>query len=491
MSDIIYIIISVGLSTASILLFKRTRKTFKHLLAFLFFFSIFLLLLCLYFVSDYFTGSGITIATIFHLIYGLGGAGYLEYKWLIISTVFLFFSGLFAITYFIKSPYHKHKRPTSILLPYSLIILSILSSPAGPDLYNVFSEPRPAVDFYTYYQKPNLTALSDSTKNIIFIYAESLEQTYFDERRFPGLIKELRELESHSTCFTNINQVAGTEWTVAGLTASMGGIPLFVPLDGRSISNMDRFLPNAVLFSDLLKEAGYNLTYLGGADLDFGGKGKLFKSHGFNEVWGKKELAQYLDDPTYQSGWGLYDDTLFDLAFDRFLSLSSAGTNFGLFLLTLDTHHPNGIISESCRHIKYLAGDNPILNAVASSDHLITKFINQLLQSPFSDQSIIVLVSDHLAMQNTASDLLDGARRRNLFMIIEPGKSSQVNVNTKGSMLDVSPTVLPFIGFSGQIGLGRNLMDIEKSQESDISHIHQNLDRWKRSIYEFWNSSPD
>ena len=284
MSDIIYIIISVGLSTASILLFKRAQKTFIHLLAFLFFFSIFLLLLCLYFVSDYFTGSGITIATIYHLIYGLGGAGYSEYKWLIISTVFLFFAGLFAITYFIKSPYHKHKRPTNILLPYSLIILSILSSPAGPDLYNVFSEPRPAVDFYTYYQKPNLTALSDSTKNIIFIYAESLEQTYFDEGRFPGLIKELRELESQSTCFTNINQVAGTEWTVAGLTASMGGIPLFVPLDGRSISNMDRFLPNAVFVSDLLKEAGYNLTYLGGADLDFGGKGKLIKSHGFNEV---------------------------------------------------------------------------------------------------------------------------------------------------------------------------------------------------------------
>ena len=39
-------------------------------------------------------------------------------------------------------------------------------------------------------------------RNVVFIYAEGLERTYFDETLFPGLINKLRVLESKGTYFT-------------------------------------------------------------------------------------------------------------------------------------------------------------------------------------------------------------------------------------------------------------------------------------------------
>ena len=45
----------------------------------------------------------------------------------------------------------------------------------------------------------------------------------------------------------------------------------------------------------------------------------------------------------------MYDDSLFELAWEEFISLAQHEEPFGLFLLTLDTHHPDGYSSASCQ----------------------------------------------------------------------------------------------------------------------------------------------
>jgi phosphoglycerol transferase len=65
-------------------------------------------------------------------------------------------------------------------------------------------------------------------KNIVFIYAEGLEQTYFDQGVFGDLLPNLRELSKSAHRFTNVYQTSGTGWTMAGIVASQCGFPLVV-----------------------------------------------------------------------------------------------------------------------------------------------------------------------------------------------------------------------------------------------------------------------
>ncbi len=319
---------------------------------------------------------------------------------------------------------------------------------------------------------------------MVLIYAESLERSYFDESVFPGLIRGLREVERQSTYFTNIKQAPGTGWTIAGMTASQCAIPLFTPSHGNSMSGMDQFLGSATCLGDLLSQADYHLEYMGGASLRFAGKGKFYKSHSFSEVNGREELLAKLPDATYKTAWGLFDDSLFDMVYERFIELSEKDEKFGLFTLTLDTHHPNGHPSKSCEHIQYKDGKNPILNAVACSDFLITRLIQKIKNSRYADNTIIVLVSDHLAMRNTAFNLLNHLDRKGLFMIID-GKTFK-EIDTLGSTLDIGVTILPFIGYTGQIGLGRNLSAVFEG-DKERATIRHNLPGWKQEILQFWD----
>jgi phosphoglycerol transferase len=487
-------VLSAILFTAGLYLFKKTRLSKVGIGLFLVMASCSAFLFIVYGAAYYFTGNGIDEATMYHLEYGLDGAGFLEYGGLIATIGALIIGFMCLLWYILKKANNEKPHIMKSVLSYFLLSASLFLNPATLDIYKLQkeslildSQPQSATDFYDYYRNPHISARpSSSQKNLVFIYAESLERTYFDETLFPGLIKGLREIESKSTYFTNIRQVTRTGWTMGGMTASLCGIPLFTPSHGNSMAGMDQFLSSVVCLGDLLKNKGYHLTYMGGASLDFAGKGKLFKTHGFTDVLGREELVPRLENKNYKTDWGLYDDSLFDMVYNRFIELSEQGGKFAIFTLTLDTHHPNGHPSKSCKDIKYKDGSNSILNAVACSDCLITKFIKKIIKSPYADKTVVVLVSDHLALRNTASDLLQKRNRRNLFMIIDPNKKKSKEVRAVGSTLDIGTTLLPFIGYNGDIGLGRNLLSATEP-EKDRRYIHANLRKWKREIVKFWN----
>lgn len=496
MSNGIFIILSAILLIVGLRVFNKTQPSKVTLGVFFVMAFSSIILFIAYEVATYFTGNGIDEATIYHLKYGLDGVGFLEYRWLIGTIIIALILGFFYLSRIIlKRENSRDSHRINSLSPFFFLSSSLLLNPASIDIYNLHanslitteqSTHKTTTSFYEHYRKPYIEASENSHKNIVFIYAESLERTYFDKTIFPDLIKGLRELESKSTYFTNIKQVTQTGWTVAGMTASQCGIPLFTPSHGNSMSGMDQFLSSAVCLGDLLNERGYQLNYMGGASLNFAGKGKLFKTHGFTNVLGRDELLPKLENEAYKTGWGLYDDSLFNMIYSRFIELSEAGDKFGLFTLTLDTHHPNGHPSKSCKGTEYKDGSNPILNAVACSDYLISNFIKKIIESPFSDQTIVVLVSDHLAMRNTAYDLLQTKDRRNLFMIFDTSKHSLMGIKTVGSTLDIGATLLPFLGFTGDIGLGRNLLNDEMLEE-DRLFIHSKLGKWRQPISAFWD----
>jgi len=490
------IIISIVLLAAGIYVFGKNRHDKMVRFAFLFVSLASFLLIIFHEVISFFTGKGIDEAALYHLRYGLEGAGFGEYYWLIMSASLAILLGIIGAVWFImRNPVGKKANFENSTIAFTLLIVSVLLNPTILSLYDLQAKNETltqkqqaeiSTDFYHYYQEPYITPQGDSQKNIVFIYAESLEHTYFDEALFPGLMKNLKDIESRNVSFTGISQATGTGWTMGGVTASLCGIPLFTTSHGNSMAGMDEFLPAAKCLSDLLHEQKYELEYLGGADTAFAGKGKFLKTHGFSKVQGYQELISDTKDQDSVSGWGISDDEILGLSYERFEQLSEMGGKFGLFTLTLDTHQPTGHPSKSCHDIVYQDGKNKMLNAVACSDRLIADFIKKIIASPYASKIVVVLASDHLAMKNTASALLDKVDRKNMLMIIEPGQNEQKIIETPGSTLDIGPTIIPLIGYQGEIGLGRNLLSDDSNVGQERNTIRKNLTRWRDPIIQFW-----
>ena len=210
----LFIIFSIGILffIAGIFLFKKAATSKINKIIYIILALVTYLGYISYAIADYFTREGINAAVIFHLKYGLKGAGIMEY-WNLISLalISIFFGTILAYWASINNKKNTKKNNYHLSIAYLFMAISICINPASKDLLNLYNYSNSKNDskqFAEYYKKPRITQ-NNKNKNLVFIYAEGLERTYFDEKVFPGLINGLKELQSSSTYFTNINQVEG------------------------------------------------------------------------------------------------------------------------------------------------------------------------------------------------------------------------------------------------------------------------------------------
>ncbi len=458
-------------------------------------FSLLLFFLCLYVIlnlvligSNYFTGDGITDAVLYTVTSSLKGAGLTKY--------ILPFSGLVVALAVIvsllvwclkKRKSHNSSWKFSVLA----VVLAVFSVGSTQAFQNISRLVKTQIsgdtaDFDTYYKVPQ-KVVKGKKPNLVYIYGESLERTYFDEQTFPGLTTELARHKDASIDFTATRQVPGTGYTIAGMVSSQCGIPLFAPFDGNASSALSTFYPENICLGDVLKGAGYDNYFYQGAELAFAGKGTFLKSHGFDYLYGYNELRSTVADPQYKNDWGWYDDTLLDEVFKKYVELSKAGKPFSLFALTVDTHHPDGFISRGCTKKEYFYNkkENRSLSAVACSQQLLAAFIDKIKASGYYDNTIIVVSSDHLAMNNTAYDILTKKNRKDLFFVMD-GRNPQAELNNvKRSTIDNGATILDLMGGDNFIGLGRSGLS-STSLATQFMNIDEKIDSWKPAVIKQW-----
>ena len=465
--------------------------TGKRLLSALIFLSF---LICgLFLLSDYLTDDGINEAFLYHLSADKSGVGLGDFRAAIITSVAYLVTvagiSLFPLIPTSRGPKRAQSKCRSALATL-FVWVAIAFSPGTAGLYGlaeILILPNPLQDAPTSYIEVEPDTNINAKKNLVYIYLESLELTYLDQQMFPGLAPNLVSLGERAIQFTDIRETYGTGWTIAGMVSSQCGIPLVTPGDSNSVSGMGRFLPDAVCVGDMLKANGYALSYMGGASLNFAGKGSFYKDHGFESVEGVDELLPKLEDPDYRNWWGLYDDSLYPLLFKRIKSLHATAQPFGLFTLTLDTHHPNGNVSASCKSKPYLDGANPMLNAVHCADYLVGQFVEKLAANNLLENTVLVIASDHLAMRNTATDRLKTLPRRDLALILGADISPRTITKT-GTTLDLSATVTSLIG--GEIsamGFGRNLLSDSPTLAETSPDWHKELRSYRPFLSSLWN----
>ncbi len=426
--------------------------------------SLFLLMLSSWWLIDQLSGDGINAATLYHLRADMEGAGVGDFR-----SYIAMFAGLVVLSLLPLAllRVRRFRRPGNGLAIFAgfaaLLVTSALLSPLYPDARRLYQHMQP-VDYAQVAPEYRVPAQPLSRpKNIVWIYGESLERTYFDETVFPGLMPNLKRLADEALDVRGLDSAEGSGWTIAGLVASMCGVPLTTAQgDENSMGRMGRFLPEAVCLGDYLKQQGYTTHYLGGANGQFAGKGQFLASHGFDAVHDLSWFRQQSIPKRHFSNWGLHDDVLLDTAYERFLELSRAGQPFMLTTLTMDTHHPAGHLPVACKRTRYRSGhgDIGLLHALKCTDRLISRLVDRIRSSEFAADTLVVVASDHLAMPNHLSHLLEEMPRENLLLFLGDGIAPRQLSAQAGTTLDTGATLLNLLDPAiNAIGFGRSLLD--------------------------------
>lgn len=320
----------------------------------------------------------------------------------------------------------------------------------------------------------DIVKFPNKKKNLILIYLESFESTYFskklggavDYNLIPNLTKEIGSPTSinfsHNQEFGGTYQAAYTGFSIAGMFATQTGLPFKTPIDGNQYGNVYDFAPGAITLGDILEHEGYNLEFLVGADGEFAGVSDFYKKHGgWNVLDHKEAIAQGKIPSDYNVWWGYEDSKLYDYAKETLENVSTKDEPFAMILETDDTHFPDGYLDAKCP-TPYA---EPYENAINCTDIMVNDFIDYVKQQEYYKDTIIVIHGDHLSMEKPYFEKnIDPDYERTVFNAYLNVDKNLVHdaeaKNRQMTTMDVFPTILGAMNveISGnRLGYGTNL----------------------------------
>lgn len=374
--------------------------------------------------------------------------------------------------------------------------------------------------YENHYATFDFENFSDFTprQNLIIILAESLESTFSSANipsalsnadgggdlhsqnlaksysPFGELIPNLTNLARKNINFSTtnalggINQVAGTNWTIAGITGYLCGIPLNMPIYKNDFTH-EYFLDSAICVSDILAQVGYKQAIIAGTDFSFAGKRGFFQSHNIEVMDLPYFQAQnIMPNPLpkeIQGVWDLKDSKMFELAKNHLESLDDSQP-FALYLLSVDTHFNGFTDTEICKGF----GDD-FRSMMLCNDKIISDFVKWVQTSRFGTNTTIIILGDHLSM--AVFVFPDNAKRFVYNVFINPQFTQkptlELTKNRKLSHFDITPLILDSLGITTKtFGLGRNPLYGKTLLESEFDLETLNALLWqKNKIYDsFW-----
>jgi hypothetical protein len=285
--------------------------------------------------------------------------------------------------------------------------------------------------------------------NLIFVYLESFNEIFTQSTLYPGLTPRIDALKKRYFSFDQIHSSGYV--TIEGIANSQCGTLMNMEYANSSMVTSRGRLPELPCLGDILKAAGYQQAYLGGAELIFAGKGAFLRDHGYDDIRG----WEYWKDMGYErfNDWGLSDTVLFDQAFELIQEKHAQSTPFNVTMLTLGTHTP-GFVYEDCP-VYSSDTDKPFVNAIHCSDYLLGNFIDKLEQNDILNDTVLLVQADHGSFipheilrqfGNSVSD----TRLLTLLSVPESVKARfpDFRENAEGTNLDMVSSLLDLLGVS-------------------------------------------
>lgn len=374
----------------------------------------------------------------------------------------MFFTFLFPETKNIRLMFYQVEKMVTVFLcgcvvANLFIVTSIIHSPA----FEVFFDTNQESELYKeQYKIPDDSILlNDNPKNLLVVFVESMTNS------FDRFTPELNQWKNKGTNFLPGGEsVAGTGWTIAGITASLCGIPLNLPLGVNEYhGHLPTYLPGASCLTDFLSAKGYSQIAIQGSNADFTQKRFFWQTHGNveirDELFFKKEKIVPED---YNAFWGVEDKKMLEQSRTKLDSLAKTGKPFAAYILTVDTHQPNGFIDPSCDYNEATLYQN----ALRCSSRIISDFLEWCSNQSWFENTVVLVAGDHVlqSLSVKAGLPLNEKMQTIAFMLNVPFKEKRIN--RFFSNLDYSATILESMGWNlpnHAFGLGRSLFASEST----------------------------
>ena len=367
-------------------------------------------------------------------------------------------------------------------------------SPSARRQYVDYIFNKPAELYHSEFYKnqfvhysPEMVTAEDTTRNLIFIYVESLENSFIKHT------PEIRTLYDNGLVFTDQHfgygggkNIIGAATTISSMVSKTTGLPL---LCGSSF--MNNFGESGLTFFekvpglyDILHDHGYRNIYVQGTPEKFGATGPFFASHGVDDIYDKDDVEKMLTEKGEKyrrKGPGLADADVFDYAKKILDTLSY--DKFSLTLTTIDTHYPRGFLDKRCKEKPESPSDRDYYAAVLRcTSKRVGQFVDWVKQQPFGNNTEIVIAGDHLFMAHSPVSNMRSRERRFLNIYINPKFTSEQTKRLYTSF-DSAPTVLETMGFhidGHRLGFGSSLLSdkqtlIETYGERKLVHLLREL----------------
>ena len=268
-------------------------------------------------------------------------------------------------------------------------------------------------------------------KNIVIVLEESLGAEFVGSLGGRPMTPFLDAAASEGIWFEQL-YATGTR-SARGIEAVVTGI---TPTARRSVVKLAETQKNFFTLAALLRNQGYETSFIYGGEAHFDNMKRFFLANGFNTVIDEKDY----ENPDYMGTWGVSDEDLFNRAHQLFRE--TGDRPFFSLVFTSSNHEPFDI--PEGRVTAETGPDGPRETAVKYTDYSVGKFIEQAKASSYWDDTVILVIADHNS--RVYGDQLVPIERFHIPGLIVGGGIEPRVVPGITSQIDMLPTLLSLAG---------------------------------------------
>lgn len=277
--------------------------------------------------------------------------------------------------------------------------------------------------------------------NVVVIIEESMGYGFVER----GLTPQLRALAEQGWWFERM-YATGTR-SVRGLEAVVAGFP---PSPARATVKLSGAQQNFFTLAGALQEQGYHTQFVYGGEAHFDNMRSFFSGNGVTEIIDQNDYPA----PRFVSSWGVSDEDLFDMAWQRIQALHQAQQPFFSLIFSSSNHEPFELPELP------LAWPNPqrqhVDNAVYYADYALGQFIQQAQQSALWQDTLFLIVADH--DNRVYGDSLVPIDKFHIPALILGADITPQRFQPVASQIDLLPTLLSLAGISTELpAVGQDL----------------------------------
>ena len=288
--------------------------------------------------------------------------------------------------------------------------------------------------------------------NIVIILEESLGAEYVGSLGGLPLTPEFDKLTNEGTLFTNLFST-GTR-SVRGIEAVVTG---FLPSPSESVVKLNNSQTDFYTIASLLKQKGYDTSFIYGGMANFDNMGSFFNGNGFDKIIDEDDFDP--NKSAFLGTWGWSDEDVMTKANKYFKSLGNKP--FVSLVFSSSNHEP--FEYPEGRITPYDKQKNTVNNAMKYADYSIGQFFKQAKKEKYYKNTIFLVIADHNT-RTYGKHLVPIHKFHIPALIIGPGVPKGGKYNKLCSQIDIQPTVLSRIGMDTETPMsGRNLFDLSDS----------------------------